>query len=168
MKSKTLYILAIIFVLVFGCTQAYAQSPPPIDSSEYVSIVKQMQERGNIGEGVVRINQNSAITQMLDKNAEANRHSQTLQGYRIRIYLDNQQNARNRSEQIENKFKERYPEVGAYRSYTNPYFMVTVGDFRTVDEAIKFQGQLAVDYKDYSNTYIIKEKIFFPPIGNYE
>lgn len=168
MKRKALYFLVLITAFIFSYAQTSAQSSPPVDSSEYISIVKKIEERSYVGEGTVRINQSNAITQMLDRNAEVNRHNQTLQGYRIRIYRDNQQQARYRSEQIEHKFKERYPEVGAYRSYTNPYFMVTVGDFRTVDEAIKFQGRLATDYKEYANTYIIKEKIYFPPIGNYE
>lgn len=170
MKSKKLYFLIQIVALVsFSGIQAYAQSTPPVDSSSYVSIVKSIQERGHVGEGVVHINQSGAITQMLDRNADVNRYNQAMQGYRIRIYRDNNQNARNRSVQIVERFKERYPGVGAYRSYSNPYFMVTIGDFRTVDEAAKFQSQLTSDYGgDYSNTYVIKEKIFFPPIDNYE
>ena len=44
--------------------------------------------------------------------------------------------------------------------------MVTIGDFRTADDATKFQSRLAVDYgREYANTYVVKEKIYFPPIS---
>lgn len=166
MKLKNLYflVLGVVFMLASGMASAQHM----VDSSEYVSIVKKIQQRGHTNEGTVRINQSSTIDNLLEYNALANQRNQTLEGYRIRIYRDNNQNARTRSEQIMDKFKERYPDIGAYRSYTNPYFMVAIGDFRTADEAIKFQNQLSVDYRDYSNTYIIKEKIYFPPISNDE
>lgn len=171
MKPKKLYslVLAVVFVF-FGHMRLSAQATPPVDSSEYVNIVKKIQEQGYMGEGTVRINQSSAITQKLDENASVNRANQTLEGYRIRIYRDNSQSARSRSEEIEARFKERYPDVGVYRWYSNPYFFVTVGDFRTVDEAVRFQSRLTSDYgSDYANTYIgTKEKIFFPPISSYE
>ena len=140
-----------------------------VDSSKYESVVRKIQQREYSSEGTVRINQSSTIERMLDQNALANQQNQTLEGFRIRIYRDNNQNARTRSEQIAEVFKERYADVGAYRSYTNPYFMVAVGDFRTADEAIKFQNRLATDYRgEYANTYIVKEKIYFPPIGSNE
>lgn len=166
MKLKNLYFLILGIVFMLGSGVVSAQQV--VDSSEYVSIVKEIQQRSHTGEGSVRINQSSAIDSLLKRNALANQRNQTLEGFRIRIYRDNSQNARTRSEQIVDKFKERYPDVGAYRSYTNPYFMVAIGDFRTADDAIRFQNQLAVDYKDYSSTYIIKEKIYFPPINRDE
>ena len=166
---KFYFFLLIVAFVSFSHVKVSAQSAPPADSSEYVSVVKKIQARSYAEEGAVSLNQSSTITRMLDQNAETNRYNQTMQGYRIRIYRDNSQNARQRSESIIATFKERYPYVGAYRSYDNPYFMVMVGDFRTVDEAIKFQSQVASDYgSEYSSTYIIKEKIFFPPIVNHE
>lgn len=163
LKNLCLFVLCVVFMqLSIGIASAQHM----VDSSEYESIVKKIQQREHVGEGIVHINQNRTIDQMLEQNAHANQQNQMFEGFRIRIYRDNNQNARTRSEQIMGKFKERYPDVGAYRSYTNPYFMVTIGDFRTADDAIKFQSQLAVDYRsEYSNTYIVKEKIYFPPIS---
>ncbi len=166
MKLKNLYFLILGAVFMLGSGMASAQT---VDSSAYVSIVKKIQQKENVNDGTIRINQSSTIDRMLEQNALSNQRNQVLEGYRIRIYRDNDQNARARSEQIAERFKERYPGVGAYRSYTNPYFMVTVGDFRTVDDATKFQNQLAIDYKgEYSNTYVVKEKIHFPPINSNE
>lgn len=167
MKLKNLYF--IIFGIVFMLSSGVLSAQHMVDSSAYVSIVKSIQQKEHASEGTVRITQSSTIDRLLEQNARANQRNQTLDGFRIRIYLDNNQNARARSEQIIDKFKERYPDIGAYRSHTSPNFMVAVGDFRTADEAIKFQNQLATDYKgEYSNTYIIKEKIYFPSISNDE
>ena len=58
--------------------------------------------------------------------------------YRIRIYFDNSQNARNVSTQVVDTFKVYYPNIPIYRSYSNPYFKVTVGDFRTKSDAMRF------------------------------
>lgn len=167
MKLKNLYylILSAVFMLASGMASAQHM----VDSSEYVSIIKKIQQKEQVTEGTVRINQSSAINRMLEQNALSNQQNQMLEGYRVRIYRDNSQNARGRSQQIVERFKERYPDVGAYRSYTNPYFMVTIGDFRTADEATKFQNQLTVDYKnEYSGTYVVKEKIYLPPISSNE
>lgn len=167
MKFRTLSFL--ILVVAFTQLNNIQASAQMVDSSEYVSIVKEIQQRGHINEGSVRINQSSSINQMLDRNAFSNQQNQSMQGYRIRIYRDNNQYARQRSEQIVNKFKERYPDVGVYRSYEAPYFKVTIGDFRTPDDAIKFQTQIAADYgSEYANTYLVSEKIYFPPVNNYE
>lgn len=167
MKLRTLCFF--ISSVAFMHLSSAASAQHMVDSSEYVSIVEKIQQRGHMSEGIVRINQSSTIGNMLRQNALTNQQSQTLEGYRIRIYRDNNQHARTRSEQIMEKFKEQYPDIGIYRSYSNPYFMVTIGDFRTADDATKFQNQLVAEYgKEYSNTYVVKEKIYFPPIRKNE
>ena len=167
MRFKLLYFFVLVIAFVqLGCSYASAQM---VDSSEYVSILRKLQNREHSGDGNVRIEQSSAITKMLDQNAYYNQRNQSMQGYRIRIYRDNSQSARQRSVQVEQKFKERYPDFNAYRSYNSPYFIVTIGDFRTVDEAIKFQNQMIADYgNEYSNAWISPDKIYFPPIINHE
>lgn len=167
MKFKSLYFFVLVAAFMqLGCSYASAQM---VDSSEYVSILRKLQSREHSSEGNIRIEQSNTIAKMLDQNAYYNQRNQSMQGYRIRIYRDNDQNARQRSVQVEQKFKERYPDVKAYRSYSSPYFIVTIGDFRTVDEAIRFQSQMVTDYgNEYSNAWISPDKIYFPPIINHE
>ena len=51
--------------------------------------------------------------------------------------------------------------MAAYRSYVNPYFKVTVGDFRTRSEAM----QLLMEIKsDFPAAFIVKENINYPVI----
>ena len=76
------------------------------------------------------------------------------QGYRIRIYFDNSQNARAVSEQIVDTFKVHHPDVPVYRIYDNPYFKVTVGEFRSKSDAMRFMEAIR---PEYPTVFLVKE-----------
>lgn len=82
-----------------------------------------------------------------------------MEGYRIRIFFDNRQNARSESERIEKEFRTLFPDLQTYRSYVNPYFKVTVGDFRTRSEAM---SQLSAIKSIYPSAFLVKEDIAYP------
>lgn len=88
-------------------------------------------------------------------------HERKIPGYRIRIFFDNRQNARAESERIENEFRFLFPEMQTYRSYANPYFKVTVGDFRTRSEAMSRLGKIK---NIYPAAFLVKEDISYPPV----
>lgn len=88
-------------------------------------------------------------------------HERKIPGYRIRIFFDNKQNARAESERIEKEFRFLFPEMQTYRSYANPYFKVTVGDFRTRSEAM---SRLAKIKNIYPAAFLVKEDISYPPV----
>lgn len=78
----------------------------------------------------------------------------TFTGYRIRIFFDNKQNARVVSEQISAVFSEQYPSIPVYREHANPYFKVSVGNFRTKSDAMKFLNEI----KDvYPSAFLVRE-----------
>ena len=112
------------------------------------------------GIGTVRVDQDSRIDSLLNRYAE-NAASRRILGYRIRIFNNNAQNAREVSLEVENNFREKYPEVSVYRSFAEPNFRVTVGDFRTKSEAEKFKREIE---KDFTSTFIIQDNINFPPL----
>ena len=87
--------------------------------------------------------------------------ARTLSGYRIRIFFDNKQTARVASEEALKKFESLFHDVSAYRSYANPYFKVTVGDFRTRSEAMSYLERIR---KDFPSAFVVKENISFPVI----
>ncbi len=95
------------------------------------------------------------------RNYTAASRSRRINGYRVRIFFDNRQDARVKSESIENSFRELYPQVGVYRTYTNPYFKVTVGDFRNRSDAMKFLKRIE---GVYPFPFIVREPISFPPL----
>lgn len=84
-----------------------------------------------------------------------------LSGYRIRIFFDNKQTARAESEVVLKKFESLYHDVVAYRTYANPYFKVTVGDFRTKSEAMAHLDGIK---KNFPSAFVVKENISYPVV----
>ena len=85
----------------------------------------------------------------------------SMSGYRVRIFFDNKQTARVESEETLKKFERLYHDVVAYRTYANPYFKVTVGDFRTRSEAVKLLERIR---HDFPSAFVVKENISFPVV----
>ena len=82
------------------------------------------------------VHQSAAIRSALSSRIKSN-SSRTITGYRVRIFFDNKQDSRGASEAAMYRFKGMYPGIAAYRSFANPFFKVTVGDFRTKSEAMQ-------------------------------
>lgn len=91
--------------------------------------------------------------------AQQSENSAKLSGYRVRIFFDNKQTARNESAEIVKEFSLYSPNTAVYRIYENPYFKVTVGDFRTKSEAVKFMNEIK---EKYPQAFIAREAINFP------
>ena len=91
----------------------------------------------------------------------ANNPSRTMNGYRVRIFFDNKQNSRGASEAAAGRFKGMYPGTAVYRTYTNPFFKVTVGDFRTRSEALQL---LSAIKNEFPSSFVVREKINYPVV----
>jgi len=111
----------------------------------------------------VTIHQSQAIVDAVNK-AVASNGARKMVGYRVRIYFDNKQNSRNASEWAVSRFKNMYPGLSAYRTYTNPFFKVTVGDFRTKSEAIRLMKALK---SEFPSAFVVKENINYPIVNRY-
>ncbi len=114
------------------------------------------------GEGSAWVNQPAYMTYAFEyyKNANLDRKKS---GYRIRIFYDNKQSARESSANIERRFLARFPDILAYRSYSTPYFKVVVGDYRTKSDAIR---DFAAIKRAFPSALIVKEYIKFPKVEN--
>ena len=77
----------------------------------------------------------------------------------MRIFFDNGQNSRGESEAVLKRFEAVYHGIPAYRTYANPYFKVTVGDFRTRSEAMALLVKLR---NEFPRALMVKEKINWP------
>ncbi len=130
-----------------------------VDSALVGRNIFQMLSKGqHPGEGKVTIEQSQSVAGAVNAHIRDNA-GKKISGYRIRIYFDNKQNARIRSEQVAGEFKAQHPGVGVYREYANPYFKVTVGDFRTKEDAKQFLSGIKAAYP---SGFIVREKINFP------
>ena len=108
----------------------------------------------------VAVNQTDAVKDAMRRQV-ADNASRTLSGYRVRIFFDNKQTARSESEETLKRFESMYHDVVAYRTYANPYFKVTVGDFRTRSEAVKLLERIK---GAFPSAFVVKENIAFPVV----
>jgi hypothetical protein len=110
----------------------------------------------------VTVHQSQNIMSSLNKQVASN-SSRRVSGFRVRIFNDNKQNSRGASEAAMARFKGMYPGIAAYRTYSNPFFKVTVGDFRTKSEAMRLLQQVK---GSFPSAFIVKETINYPPVGS--
>ena len=110
-----------------------------------------------LGPGV-KVNQSSAMRGAFDSYV-SNNASKKMSGYRIRVYYENGQSARGRSEAISRSISNAYPGLAVYRTFDSPNYKVCVGDFRTKDEALKVYHALKASYP---TALILKDVINYP------
>ncbi|HBH08801.1 MAG TPA: hypothetical protein DDX40_05310 [Rikenellaceae bacterium] len=111
----------------------------------------------------VTVHQSQRILNAFESHLAAN-PSRTSTGFRVRIFNDNKQTSRNDSEAALARFKGMFPGVSAYRTYFNPFFRVTVGDFRTKSEAMQLLQQVK---GSFPTAFIVKETIGYPVVDRF-
>jgi len=170
MKSKVFAIIAVCTLALAASFHANAQNYELVDSVVYrmaaaadstlvgrdIFSLMPSKKKGDVAEVV--INQSSTIAAAMEAHVRSNAN-RSIKGYRVRIYFDNKQNSRNASMAAYNSFRALHHDVPAYRSYVNPYFKVTVGDFRTKSEAMAFLSQIK---GEFPNAFVLKENIQAP------
>ena len=108
----------------------------------------------------VTLNQPQEMDQAYARYIQAN-GERKMNGYRIRLFFSNKQSARTESEELEKEFQLHFPQIPTYRSYTNPFFKVVVGDYRTKSDAIRELNKIL---PFYPKAIVVKENIWFPAI----
>ena len=150
---KRLIIISALCLL--GCLGAKAQDSLNMARMDSTFVGKSI--LSVMGPGA-EVNQTPQVRQALLDYVGANARK-PVQGYRIRVFMDNSPQARVRSESIEQYLRHLYPGTGVYRTFDSPNYKVTIGDFRSREEALKLYNAL----KDtYPTAFIIKENINFP------
>lgn len=115
----------------------------------------------DLGQGFINIYQDTLMEQLVLKKIELDKSRLGTRGFRIRIYSNNIQNARNESLEIVEEFQSKFSGIGIYREYDNPYFKVYVGDYRFKDDALK---DLKIIKRKYPDAFIIQDFINFPKL----
>lgn len=175
MKKILITLAALVAAATFACAQDYIIVTEPLDSipagyelvDSLVYVQSQRVETTLKGRNVfaampetVSISQSDEIDQAFKKVVRANNDKQ-VDGYRIRIFLDNKQDSREMSAKAVEEFNKLYPGYNAYRSFKNPFFKVTVGDFRTKADA---QIALKKIVNNFPAAFVVKEKMRYPVI----
>ncbi len=106
----------------------------------------------------VPIRQSASVRQAFDDQVINNAVKQ-FNGYRIRIYFNSVQSAREESSAALNRFRTLYPEIPSYLTYARPNFRVMVGDYRTRVDAEK---ALVYIKEDFPSATIVRDKFKYP------
>lgn len=144
-----------IILLTLSCLAAKGQDSLAVAAMDSTLIGREI--ISVLGNGI-KLNQTVSVNTALHKYIQANSEKQ-LSGYRIRVFYDNSPQARTRSESIAAYLNAQYPGTRVYRSFESPNYKVTVGDYRTKDEALKL---FMVLKNTYPTAFIIKENINYP------
>ena len=111
----------------------------------------------------VVVHKDPRIDLLIKKEADINlaikrASSRTAKGYRLMVI-----NTAKRDEAISAKTRiyTYFPELKAYLIYQSPYFKLKAGNFRTRDEAEKYQKELSVYFP--KGVFIISETIEVKP-----
>jgi len=79
-------------------------------------------------------------------------------GFRVQIDFGQQKNAVSKTQ---SDFSGKFPGVPSYLTYKQPYFRVSVGDFRSKLEAVSFLNKVR---KNYPGAFVVADKIVPPPL----
>ena len=148
-------ILLILTVLLLGNISLQAQDTTrtaPVDSTLVGKSILSV-----LGSGI-QVEQSAPVRQALEKYTQAN-GQKPISGDRIRVFYDNGPQARAKSESIEQVLRKQFPGTGVYRSFESPNYKVSIGDFRSKDEALRIFNSLK---GAYPTAFIIKESINYP------
>jgi len=143
----------LIFILLVG-TPSFSQE---ITSKKTDDIDKADENSA----GRVKVYQDSWVDSIVKQHVEYNRHQNGIEGYRVQIFFDAGNNSLNQANSVAGQFQLLYPGDTAYISFSEPYYKVRVGDFRTKLDA---EGFLQEVLGDYPNAFVIRDKINFPKL----
>ena len=151
-------ILVILILSMLPCAMLRAQEYRVDNGSAQVDSTLMGRNILSVMGSGVTVNQSRAMRTAFD-NYVSNNAGKKMTGYRIRVYFDNGQNARNKSEAIARSISNAFPGIGVYRTFESPNYKVSVGDFRTKDEALKVFHSLKATYP---SALLLKDTINYP------
>lgn len=153
-------LFTVLSLLIAGITARAQDINPNVDPDYEGRDIFVLLNQNENGKGKVVILQSREFQDAFRNQVYKNSYRK-INGYRIRIYSGNSQDARRRSEEIAAGFAATHPGIPVYKSYSNPFFKVTVGDFRTRDEALRFAESIAGRYQ---SAFLVREPINYPSL----
>lgn len=113
--------------------------------------------------GRVRVFKDPKIDIVIDKQKEICSADNTIDGFRVQIFMGSGNEAPDEANEVMKVFSEEFPLVPAYLVFGQPYYRVRVGDFRTRIEAEKLHLILK---EKYPKAFVTADKIQLPEIDS--
>lgn len=110
----------------------------------------------------IQIVQDERISKLVNKHVEYSKENEgKFPGWRVLIYFDSGRQARQKAQEIRSQFMKDYPDMKAYKKYEEPFWKVLVGNFRTKSDALKFNEEIASEFK---KIWVKQDMIEFPDL----
>lgn len=110
------------------------------------------------GYGTVKLQQNPKVNLLVNRKIKENETKKyiTFSGYRIQVYMDNnQKKSKDEAYAREKKLKEKYEDLTTYISFTSPFWKLRVGDYRTHADALVMAKRLREDFPELGSEILI-------------
>jgi SPOR domain len=106
----------------------------------------------------IRIQSDSKLDTLINRNIAENKSANAIQGYRIQIFFGSE---RKSAHDAKDKVLQLFPNADVYLIYQQPYFKVRVGDYRTKLEAHHMFNELL---PHFDKIFIVPDKINLPKL----
>jgi len=151
-----------LICLLFMAVSAPAFSA--IQQTDSVQTIIHSLEKEAIGQGTVRIYQDSRIASMIGKKRErdiARNNFSVGKGFRIQVFSGNNQNA-SKKEAFEREavIRRDFSDLETYVSFKSPFWRLRIGNFQSYEEAYSTMRKIKEVFPKYGKeTYIVKDDI---------
>ncbi|MDR1153509.1 MAG: hypothetical protein LBL04_02265 [Bacteroidales bacterium] len=143
--------------LAFLCLASAGMVAQETDAAQPQIFINLAQNDGQGGR--IEIVQPVQVENLLKLQIANNRLQKGIPGYRIRIFSQSGQTARQKAEEARMSFMKNFPEMEAHWGYNTPNWQVFVGDFRTKNEALREMKKIE---KMFPGAFIVSETIRIP------
>jgi hypothetical protein len=145
------FITVILFTALFNILSVAQGTHTEVNATD---ALERLQQREMNGQGMVSMD--NLILEHYRKHLVYNSRNRGIEGYRIRIYSDIGQGAKDEQLRVRARFLSLYPEIASYPDYEESYYKVYVGDYRTKRDALRV---LRVISKDFPEAFIVEDII---------
>ncbi len=132
--------------------------------NDTIQSIIQSLEKEAVGQGVVKIYQDSRIAGLIGKKREkevARSNFSVGKGFRIQVFSGNNQNA-SKKEAFEREavIRRDFPDLETFVSFKSPFWRLRVGNFQSYEEAYNVMRKIKEVFPKYGKeTYIVKDDI---------
>ena len=116
------------------------------------------QDRGK--DKLIKIKYENGIDSLIIKNQEIINKNEGILGWRVQLTF---KSTKEEIKKTRVDFRKLYPEIPTYLTYDPPYYKISVGNFRTKNEALKLNNFIR---KNYVEAYPVQKIIPISLIRN--